>query len=224
MRCLRMLVMAAWCGLGCTVVDPGDRADLRDVIASLPPSQVDAMRLLTMNSNTIQYLSNRPEEDQVGKYECRTRIGDAYGSWQQLGRSLTVAELLKCLRAPQLEAQYVPCANAWASVMQKRADASFERLGLKGECRFVWDVRYEPDKLPEDCVDPDTITPDDMIDAMIGYAGRVPPPLAGGLPGGFLAKLCKLPLADHGAWGCPEAPGYTSGAGGASSSTGGDYP
>ncbi|WP_437606233.1 hypothetical protein WMF20_35265 [Sorangium sp. So ce834] len=198
-----MVVVTASIATACSIVDPDDRASLRDMVASLPSAQGEAWKLMTMNAKAIQYLNGRPPNDQVGKYECRVRNGDKFGAWSQLGQSLMVKDVLRCLRTSVVEAQYVSCVDAWKLTMQRRAAASFDRLGLDGECRYVWDSRYEPEKLPQDCVDPDAVTIDDTVEALI--SSETPPPLPGGLPPGLLPVLC--PLAEHpDAWGCPGGP------------------
>jgi hypothetical protein len=215
MKSLMIWMLAASCAFACTVVDPDDRAGLRERLAALPPPQADTMTLMTMNAKTIQYLNTRDENDQVGKYECRVQNGP----WSQFGESLTVQAMLKCLRTSMVEAQYVNCAEAWQLVMKRRADAAFKRTGFDGECRFVWDFRYQPEKLPPECTDPDAVTLDDTIDAMI--ASDVPPPLPGGLPPGLIPLLC--PLAEHpDAWGCPDSPGGAPGQNPGENPPGGD--
>ncbi|XXX73858.1 hypothetical protein WMF30_40050 [Sorangium sp. So ce134] len=215
-----MMVVVTSFASACSVLDPDDRAELRDLVASLPGPQADAWRLMTMNAKAIQYLNGRDENEQVGKYECRAGSGGKLGPWVQFGESLQVDALLKCLRTNHIEAQYLSCVDAWKLVMQRRADASFERLGLKGECRYVWDSRYEPAKLPQECVDPDAVTVDDTIEALI--SSDTPPPLPGGLPPGLLPVLC--PLAEHpDAWGCPGSPSGPPGED-PGETPGGDYP
>ncbi|WP_437591475.1 hypothetical protein [Sorangium sp. So ce1000] len=219
MKSLMILMMVMSTSFACSVVDSDDRDQLRDMVASLPGAQGEAWKLMTMNAKAIQYLNSRDDNDQVGKYECRTRIGDKFGAWSQLGESLTVRAMLKCLRTDIVEAQYLSCVDAWKLVMQRRADASFERLKLDGECRYVWDFRYEPEKLPPECVDPDAVTVDDTVEALI--SSDVPPPLPGGLPPGLIPLLC--PLAEHPeGWGCPDSPGGAPGQNPGENPPGGD--
>ncbi len=67
------------------------------------------------------------------------------------------------------------------------------------DCRYVWDFRYEPEKVPPELIDPDEISADDVIDAMIALLA---PP-----PGSAAPQLAPLlcPLGAGPGWGCQPA-------------------
>jgi hypothetical protein len=101
---------------------------------------------------------------------------------------------------------YVLCMDQWQSpASQARRTDLMNSLPVPGganvECRFVWDFRYDPEKVPPELTDPDAVSTDDMIDCVIGLPA--PPP-----GWNFLPELVPLlcPLGAGSGWGCPPRP------------------
>ncbi|WP_437575378.1 hypothetical protein [Sorangium sp. So ce887] len=51
---------------GCSIVDPGDRDELRDQIAMISLEERSRLKTLGMNSAAIDWLKGRPEAGQPG--------------------------------------------------------------------------------------------------------------------------------------------------------------
>ncbi|WP_438029056.1 hypothetical protein [Sorangium sp. So ce233] len=221
---MRMMVamMAAVLSVGCSIVDPGDREDLFDQLSSLPPDSRNIMQLWACNRNAAEWFRKRDPNDTVARLYCRTPVGDDWTTWDQYGESMLVKHMLHCLRAESIDGQYRSCIEAYKRIMMGDAAKEAAEAGVdKYECDFVVEDAYQSHRLPQNAVDPETITPDDMIDAMI--PADMPPPLPGGLPGGIVLKLC--PLAQHPeTWGCPDTPGGPPGHSPGENPPGGDYP
>ena len=66
---------------GCSILDPGDRQELRDRIAALPPENVGLLRTMAMNAKALDWLRGRPEGDQMGKLQCRYQANGNWGDW-----------------------------------------------------------------------------------------------------------------------------------------------
>ncbi|KYF75866.1 hypothetical protein BE17_28995 [Sorangium cellulosum] len=161
----------------------------------------------------------------MGKLQCRYQAGGQWSRWTDQEPTYTVADMLECLTERAFAVTYVMCKDEWYYLeRQTRATDLLNSLPVPGganvECRFVWDFRYEPEKVPPELVDPNEVTLDDVIDAMIGLPG--PPP--GWVHPELIPLLC--PLGAGPGWGCPPRPSDPPGgdpsnpAGGSS----GDYP
>jgi hypothetical protein len=60
---------------GCSIVDPGDVDELRERIATMPPSRQAYLTRLGMHGAAVKWLRSRDEHDQVGKLQCRYQAG-----------------------------------------------------------------------------------------------------------------------------------------------------
>lgn len=157
-----------------------------------------------MNSKAIELLKSKPENDQVGKLQCRVKAGDVWKDWNDQEPSHTVAEMLDCLLNVPLEVTYEMCKDQWVSneTARRKLDLMADQIpGTDLECRYEWDFRYEPEKMGEKMINPDSVSIDDIIDCMI--ASPVPPP--GWVMTPELAPLL-CPLVSGPGWGCPDSP------------------
>lgn len=111
--------------------------------------------------------------------------------------------MLECLVLGSMTRIYKGCGEAWglefSDVLHDKIMAEL-RAPSEAECKFVWDWRYNPEKVPPKLVNPDAIEPDDIIDAMIGLPA---PPPGWNLPD-LVPLLC--PLGAGPGWGCPGTP------------------
>ena len=113
--------------------------------------------------------------------------------------------MIECLFIEGLAVTYTMCKEDWESRMtQKQKTDLMNRLPVPGgadvECRFVWDPFYDPKTLSPKLTDPDAITPDDIINAMLGLPA---PPPGWNFPA-LVPYLC--PLGAGSGWGCPDRP------------------
>ncbi|MDI1484082.1 hypothetical protein [Polyangium sp. y55x31] len=184
-------------------MDPDDRQALRDRLAGMAPEDIILMRRTVMNAKGINYFSMVPEADQVGKIQCRVFAGNQWGNWQDQEPSWIVYDLLRCLKEVPLAVTYLMCKDEWVSTqttLKKQELLESQIPGTDVECRFVFDWRYEPDKVPESLWKEESISFDDMIDVLVSLPA--PPP-------GFVApELAPLlcPLGAGPGWGCPSDP------------------
>ncbi|WP_437645421.1 hypothetical protein [Sorangium sp. So ce362] len=190
---------------GCSIVDPGDRDELRDRIAMMSPDDIPFAKRWTMNTKAVDWLRRRPPGDQMGKLQCRYQAGGQWSNWADQEPTYIVLDMLECLLKRPFAVTYILCKEEWEALeSQIRRTDLLNSLPVPGgasvECRFVWDFRYEPEKAPIKVTDPDAVTPDDMIDAMIG----LPAPPPGWMFPQLIPLLC--PLGAGPGWGCPPRP------------------
>ncbi|WP_437587510.1 hypothetical protein [Sorangium sp. So ce1000] len=59
--------------LGCSIMDPDDRDELRRRIATLPPETLSRLQKTKLNTNALRWLPiyRKDRNDQVGKLQCR---------------------------------------------------------------------------------------------------------------------------------------------------------
>ncbi|WP_437286083.1 hypothetical protein [Sorangium sp. So ce406] len=190
---------------GCSIVDPSDRDELRDRIAAMPLQAISELKRLGMNAAAIRWLDRKDERDQVGKLQCRYQAGGQWTNWADQEPPLTVAEMLYNLIKTPEWITYEMAKDLWVSVQgQARKTDLMNSLPIPGgatvECRFVWDFRYDPEKVPAELTDPNEVDTDDMIDTMIALPA---PP-----PGWAFPQLVPLlcPLGAGPGWGCPPGP------------------
>jgi hypothetical protein len=199
-----LLVLLAF---GCSILDPGDRDELRRRIAALPPDTLSFLQKKDMNFNAVRWLMTyKDPNDQAGKLQCRVQAGGTWSGWNDQEPTYTVADLLECLLSTgDIAVTYTMCPDYFVGRdgTAKETEILHEQQvpGVtKVECRFVWDFRYEPEKVPPNLTNPRAITPDDLIDWLIGLPA---PP-----PGWNLPELVPLlcPLGAGPGWGCPPRP------------------
>ncbi|WP_437645417.1 hypothetical protein [Sorangium sp. So ce362] len=190
---------------GCSIVDPGDRDELRDQIAMMPREERSRLKTLGMNSAAIDWLKGRPEGDQMGKIQCRYQAGGHWTNWADQEPPFIVDDMRDCLIKRPFLVTYLMCMDEWASVeRQARKTNLLNSLPIPGgatvECRFVWDFRYDPEKAPAEVTDPNAIDADDIINTLIALPA---PP-----PGWAFPRLVPLlcPLGAGPGWGCPPTP------------------
>jgi hypothetical protein len=211
---------------GCSIVDPSDRDELRKRIASMPPAWASTLDKMTMNAKALDWLRSRDEYDQVGKLQCRLKAGGTWSGWADQEPSYTVADLIDCLLSGyDIPVTYAMCADQFLGVGgAAKRNAILNEQQVPGvtdvECRYAWDFRYDPEKVPSKLTDPNALTPDDKINALIGLPA---PP-----PGWAFPELVPLlcPLGAGPGWGCPPNPTDPTG-GEPTDPTGGqsgDYP
>lgn len=160
-----------------------------------------------MNTNALSWLlTYKDEHDQVGKLQCRLKAGGTWSGWNDQEPTYTVADLIQCLlEGGDIAVTYTMCADEF----QGRGNAAMNLKILheeqvpgvtQVECRFVWDFRYEPEKVPSNLTNPRSITLDELIDWLISLPA---PP-----PGFALPQLVPLlcPLGAGPGWGCPPRP------------------
>lgn len=205
-RQLAALLVLLTCG--CSVVDPADVDALSDRIAMMPPGTQEYLIRLAMNSKAVDWLRTRPPHDQVGKLQCRYQAGGKWTEWADQEPVLTVTLLIDLLLEAGKDITYEMAKDEWESVeRQARKTDLLNSLPIPGgasvECRFVWDFRYEPEKVPAKLTDPDAIEPEDIMSALIVLPA--PPP---GLPASQLPRLIPVlcPLGAGEGWGCPPRP------------------
>ncbi|WP_437764701.1 hypothetical protein WMF27_33930 [Sorangium sp. So ce281] len=209
---LRLKAMAAAAvtviALGCSIMDPDDRDELRRRIAALPSETLSHLQKTKLNTNALRWLLTykKDHNDQVGKLQCRLKAGGTWSGWNDQEPTYTVEDLIQCLLGGgNIPVTYTMCADEF----QGRGNAAMNLKILheeqvpgvtQVECRFVWDFRYEPEKVPSDLTNPRSITVDELIDWLISLPA--PPP-------GFAApQLVPLlcPLGAGPGWGCPPRP------------------
>jgi hypothetical protein len=204
MRRLRaaLLVLLAF---GCSILDPGDRDELVRKIELMPSAQISTLKKLTLNANALDWLQNRPDTDQVGKLQCRMKAGGTWSDWADQEPTYTVADMWKVLLIEGTEVTYTDCPDYWLGRDGKAKESAILHEqpvpGVTGfECRFVWDFRYEPEKVPPNLTDSKVISTEDIIEAIIGLPA---PP-----PGWAFPELVPLlcPLGAGPGWGCPPNP------------------
>ncbi|WP_061608845.1 hypothetical protein [Sorangium cellulosum] len=207
--CLAVLAPLA---LGCSIVDPEDREELRRQIATMPTPETKLYKRWYMNWRAKDWLTGRNQNDQVGKIQCRDYERGGWSGWyDRPDKVLTVADVVKCLVTKPDLPTYLFCFEEFASWVVDDARGELEKLlpaFTDIECKYVWDSRYEPEKVDPKMVDPDAIGPDDLIDAMIA----VPAPPPGWALPRFAPLLC--PLGAGPGWGCPPRPSDTTPTGG----------
>jgi hypothetical protein len=192
---------------GCSVLDPGDRDELRSQIAMLPPEGASFMTRTVMNSKALDWLHGRPPNDQVGKLQCRLQAGGQWTDWADQEPTYTVDDLKDCLlySSGGTPVTYTMCLDFFlgrdGTAKEHEILDEQQVPGVTNvECRFVWDWRYEPEKVPRKLTDPSAITADDTINCLIGLPA---PP-----PGWAFPELVPLlcPLGAGPGWGCPPRP------------------
>jgi hypothetical protein len=191
-------------GMGCSILDPGDREELRNYIASMPPDRRSTLRSAVMNSRTVSWLQSKPTYDQVGKLQCREYTeGEGWGAWRNKEPSHTVAQMLDCLKHEPRFVTYLECKDMWfhtQAQVEKEKVMARQVAGADVECRYEWDFRYAPENVPRYFVDFNAISVDDIIAFLI--TSSAPPP--GFAASEFAPLLC--PLGAGPGWGCPDTP------------------
>ncbi|WP_437484463.1 hypothetical protein WME75_44860 [Sorangium sp. So ce1014] len=221
MKPLRLAVLVPLV-VGCSILDPGDRDELRHQIASMPSPEAEAYKKWYMNWRAQRWLAGKDPNDEVGKVVCRDNEGGLWSGWYgRPNKFLTVEDVVNCLVKKADSPTYLVCAEEFASWVVPDAKKEIEKLLPKFtdvECKYVWDFRYEPEKVDPKIVDPDAVTPDDVIEAMITLPG---PPPGWALPR-FAPLLCPLGAGPD--WGCPPRPSDSIPTGGEPADpTGGDH-
>ncbi|KYF52783.1 hypothetical protein BE04_44770 [Sorangium cellulosum] len=221
---MRRLCVAALVPLvvGCSIVDPEDREELRRQIASMPSSEANEYKRWYMKWRAQRWLAGKDPNDEVGKVQCRDNEGGLWSGWyDRPNKFLSVEDVVNCL-VKKANSTYLFCAEEFASWVVPDAKKEIEKLlpaYTDIECKYVWDFRYEPEKVDPKMVDPDAITPDDLIEALITLPG--PPP--GWVLPRFAPLLC--PLGAGPGWGCPPRPSDSFPTGGEPTDPpGGDQP
>ncbi|AUX27215.1 uncharacterized protein SOCEGT47_077960 [Sorangium cellulosum] len=163
------------------------------------------MKRMVMSVKAIRWLNYRNEHDQIGKLQCRYQAGGQWSQWTDQEPSYTVAEMLECLILRPFAVTYVMCKDEWKSLESQIRKTDLQNSlpvpgGASVDCRFVWDFRYDPEKVPPELIDPDAISADDIIDAMIALPG---PPPGWAFPQ-LVPLLCSLGAGEG--WGCPPRP------------------
>lgn len=190
---------------GCSIMDPGDRAELRKQIAMLPPDETLFLKKVRMNANALNWLRGKEDNEQMGKLQCRLQAGGVWSDWHDEEPTYLVFDMRECLTDIQLGLTYIMCKDMWVGVnTQAKINEILHEKQVPGvndvQCRFVWDFRFEPEKVPANLIDPDKVTIDDSIDTLL----RLPAPP----PGWNLPQLVPLlcPLGAGPGWGCPGTP------------------
>lgn len=191
----------------CSIVDPGDRAELREQLATLPPETLSTWAKWRMNANAVRWLlTYKDPNDQVGKLQCRLKAGGTWSGWNDQEPTYTVSDLLECLLGGgDNPVTYTMCADLFQGVGGAAMESKLLREDpVPGvthvECKFVWDFRYEPEKVPANLTNPRAITLDDLIDWLI----TLPAPPPGWAHPEFVRLLCPLGAGTD--WGCPPRP------------------
>lgn len=211
--------------VGCSIMDPGDRAELRHQIASMPPGNQRIMRAWYMNEMARKWLeekSKKKPNDQMAKIQCRDNEGGIWSDWYDRPDDVyTVAKMWLCLTTKPDFPSYIDCFDDFEYFCGQGARNKLKDLlpaGTDVECKAVWDWRYDPSIVDPKIVDPNAASsPDDWIDAMI----RLPAPPPGWAFPEFAPYLC--PLGAGPGWGCPPKPTDPTG-GQPADPTGGDHP
>ena len=76
-----MAVALAVLTLGCTILDPGDRAELNKQISMMPPSDVSLLKRMAMNAKAMEFLRGKSEKEKMGKLECRLQANGQWTGW-----------------------------------------------------------------------------------------------------------------------------------------------
>src|SRR4051812_46155135 len=82
---------------GCSVLDSGDRDELRHQIGAMPSDKISFMTKVAMNAKALNWLRHRPPNDQMGKLQCRLQAGGQWSGWNDQEPTYTVAEMIECL-------------------------------------------------------------------------------------------------------------------------------
>jgi hypothetical protein len=203
MRLTHLVIIAALAG--CSTIDPGDEAELANALPPLSTTNPTHFQLAAASHIAREWLKSRTQNDQVMKIECRAAdpsAPDGWGPWAEYG-SVLVSRLLQCMTEPG-DHSYGFCGQLVGD--EERDTAEIRKLqstGIEHDCRWTWDFRYDPQKLPVD-IDPKKVTVKDEIRWLVA----LPAPPPGFSPvelGPILVPLCGLAA---GGWGCPDNPNY----------------
>jgi hypothetical protein len=223
---MRHLLAAALVPLafGCSILDPGDRDELRRQIAMMPRMKLTLAESWYMRDRALKWVIekfNKVPNDQMGKIQCRDNEGGVWSNWyDRPDKVFTITDMWNCL-LKKPDPTYLWCIDdfkEWVIPFAQKELKDLLSAFTDVECKYVWDVRYEPEKMDPKMIDPDAITADDLIDAMI--AAPAPP------PGLAIPELVPLlcPLGAGPGWGCPPRPSDPSPTGGQPTDpTGGDH-
>lgn len=196
--------MAALCALaGCSVPDPWDMDDIKRDVAALPADVAASARQWAATRAVIDALDSKSPNEKIGEIYCEA--ADWETTWKI---DVLVGDLRRCMVRPG--ASYTGCMTDLYYKYSREFMAEANALSDNFTCEWRFSPGWDADEVPDEWWD-SRVTTDDIVDAMLRYAGSVPPPFAGSLPGGFLAKLCRAPLSSREAWGCPDAPGAAPG-------------
>ncbi|MDC3953178.1 hypothetical protein [Polyangium jinanense] len=186
----------------CSIMDPDDRQALRDRLAAMAPEDMVLLRRTVLNAKGLNYFQQRPSNDQVGRLFCREYADGQWGDWKEEKR-WEVKDVIECLMTDGLAVTFILCKDKflYTEMSKKKGDIMAQQIpGKDAECRFDFDWRYEPEKLPEEIWKEESISFDDVIDVLVSLPA--PPP-------GFIApELVPLlcPLGAGPGWGCPSDP------------------
>lgn len=186
----------------CSIMDPDDRQALRDRLAAMAPEDMVLMRRTILNAKGINYFRQRPSNDQVGILECRYYAEGQWGDWSYQ-KSWEVKDVIECLLTEGIAVTFLLCKDKflYTETSSKKGKIMEQQdPGKDVECRFEFDGRYEPEKLPEQIWKEESVSYDDIIDVLVTLPA--PPP-------GFIApELAPLlcPLGAGPGWGCPSDP------------------
>lgn len=222
---IALLIVLGLARLGCSIPDPGDRQELEDKIAALPPDTQSGLRAWASRQLVIRWLSKFDRNRKVGTVECR-EIGPgadpAHVDWFD-HEDITVGHVLTCLVV--FAFSYTVCMDETARNVAKgynMAAAMDDVANVRLECRVKIATEFEPDKVAAEARGKNKVNPGDMhrlaelltvseiTDAVLN--SDLPPPLPGGVLAGsafadILPLLCALD-ASGGHWGCPDSPLY----------------
>lgn len=196
--------LLALLAFGCSIMDPGDRAELRSRIEKMPPVDQGILTTITMNVKGLKWLVGKDDNDQVMKIMCRDDSSGKMSDWYDRPKDvLTVAELKVCLELPGKITIYVGCGESWGDEVSGTAYKELEALlpaGTNIDCKYEWDSRYEPAKVDPKAIDPKADDIDDKINALVALPA---PP-----PGWNIPEIAPLlcPLGAGSGWGCPPRP------------------
>lgn len=203
-------------GTACSIPDPSDEARIE---AALPTPLSQDLIKLVQNLTAGEWLAKRPRGDQALKAKCRVNDG---GWYDVVSEVVTVQQMFLCILANG-EKTYLECAEELGNKMAEHAalsthvdlDPTTMEPTTKVECKWVFDLRYAPEKLPVKAVDSSQVRRGDLAEFM----------MKGTAPFGFLlpAELSPLlcPLAASGWGGCPPKPDDVGAGSGAAAS--GDF-
>lgn len=203
MRASAVLAALLLLTAGCSVPDGGDLDRLTATVAGWSGAARARALAYAMNQRAIDWISARPENDEVGRVMCHR---DDESLVEVSVR--TVRDVLVCLVAhPDLT--YVRCAadmlDHEARVANGAANPTLEQQfgGPLSRCFAETSPRYQAHQVEDQLVvNPEAWTDEDLARGLIAAPG----PLPGGPVPGLLPVLCPL-AEDPDGWGCPEIPG-----------------
>lgn len=189
--------------VGCSIMDPGDREELRKRIQLMPENQMSMFTREAMKVAAHRFLEGKRDTERIGKLECRVKEDGAWSDWYEHLDDLRVPWMRDCLWKQPLT--FMMCIEFWQAeqVTDRREFLKATATNpdsIDVECRFIPDPGYEPEKLPSKMIDSKAISIDDIIDTLVALPA---PP-----PGWAFPELVPLlcPLGAGEGWGCPPRP------------------